>query len=264
MKQLILSFILILTCCIGKYPCAYGESIELTAGAFKGAEPFYTSQERNGKIKISGMNVEIINAFVRKAPEFQIKLQSQMLPVPRLFKYLQDNTVQVVFGVAKNTEREKIYQYSDIPLYPVKFSFIVRADDKEVHHISTFEEMKRSGGTVLGVRGSNAINLFEKKTNHLSIPTEVVPTIEQNFKKMFAGRGRYFVFNNYSLIDGAKQFGFYDRIIMIPLVLKEGYHWLVFSKAVPQEVVQKANAVLHELQESGELRKIYERYGNLQ
>jgi len=83
MKLLILSFILILTCCFGKYPCAYGESIELTAGVFQGAEPFYTSHKRNGELIISGMNIEIINAFVRKAPEFQIKLRSEMLPVPR-------------------------------------------------------------------------------------------------------------------------------------------------------------------------------------
>jgi ABC-type amino acid transport substrate-binding protein len=89
------------------------------------------------------------------------------------------------------------------------------------------------------------------------------PTVEQNLKMLLAGRGRYFVFNHYSLIDGAKKLGYQDKVIFLPLVVKETFHWLAFSKAVPQEIAQRASAVLHELQESGELQRIYEKYGTL-
>jgi ABC-type amino acid transport substrate-binding protein len=177
-------------------------------------EQIYTINEINGKSEISGMNIEIINAFVRKAPEFQFKYKPG-LPAPRLFYYLEKNIIQVVFGVAKNAEREKLYQYADIPLYPVKFSIIIRADDTDVRHISSLEDIRHSGGTVLGFSGSTAIKLFEKKTEHLGIPIEVAPSIEQNFNKLLKGRGRYFVFNHYSLIDGAKMLGYQNNIVPI-------------------------------------------------
>jgi len=123
--------------------------------------------------------------------------------------------------------------------------------------------MEQLGGTVLGVRGSTAIKVFEERTRDFNIPIEVSATLNRNFKKLLAHRGRFFVFNNYALIEGAKQLGYQDQVVMLPLVVDETSHWVAFSKAVPQEVVQRANDVLSELQESGELQRIYDRYGNL-
>lgn len=258
---LIASFILIIMLIIS--PCAHGETIEITAGLYKGAEPLYAIEKRNGKSEITGMNVEIINAFIREAPEFQVRYGLEMQSISRIFRSLKDNRVQVVFGMAKSPEREKLYRYVDIPLYPVKFSIVARADDREVRHINSYKEMKRLGGIVLGVRATNAVELFKEKTRHLGIPVEVMPTVEQNLKKLLSRRGRYFVFNHYSLIDGAKKIGCLDKIVVLPLIVKKENHWLVFSRSVPEQVVEKANAVLLELQENGELKRIYEKYGKL-
>ena len=116
---------------------------------------------------------------------------------------------------------------------------------------------------MLGVRGANALEVFQEQTTHLNIPVYETPTVEQSLKMLLTGRGRYFVYNHYALIDGAKKLSYQDKVVMLPLVVKETFHWLVFSKAVPQDIVQRANAVLHELQESGELQRIYEKYGTL-
>ena len=64
--------------------------------------------------------------------------------------------------------------------------------------------MKQVGGTVLGLRGSTAIKMFEERTTDLNIPIEVTATLGQNFKKLLAHRGRFFVFNHYTLIEGSK------------------------------------------------------------
>ena len=69
------------------------------------------------------MNREIVTAFLQRAPEFQISFLGN-LPAPRAFKYLKNNTVQVIFGIARNAERETWYQYTDTPLYPVKFGIL--------------------------------------------------------------------------------------------------------------------------------------------
>lgn len=262
-KQLIFSVTLIFICCVAMSAVVQGDTVELTAGVYKGAEPLYVIEERNGKPEVTGMNIEIIKAFVQKAPEFRITYMKG-LSSARALDYLKDNTIQVIFGLGKNAEREAWFQYTDLPLYPVKFSLMARADDAEVHQIHTYEEMKRVGGTVLGVRASTAVRLFRERTKDLNIPVEVTVTVEQNLRKLLDHRGRYVVFNHYSLIDSARAIGVQDQVMLVPLVVQEASHWLAFSKAVPQKIVQKANSVLHELQESGELKSIYEKYGKLQ
>ena len=262
MKYIVIAVVVFVIGWGGLLPCAYSAPIKLLAGVYTGAEPLYMYEKQNGKVEISGMNREIVTAFLQKAQEFQISFLGN-LPAPRAFEYLKDNTVQVIFGIAKDAERETLYQYTDTPLYPVKFCIIARADDIVVHRIFTYEAMKQVGGTVLGLRGSTAIKVFEERTKDLNIPIEVTTTLEQNFKKLMAHRGRFFVFNNYTLIEGVKQLGYQSQVVMLPLVVHETSHWVAFSKAVPPEVVQKANAVLRELQDSGELQRICARYGNL-
>ena len=161
MKQFLMSFVIVVVGCIWGISCADAEPIELTAGMYIGAEPLYMSEERHGKTEFFGMNVEIINAFIQRDSDFQFTYMGN-LPASRLFEYLKEDRVQVVFGIARNAEREAWYQYTDTPLYPVKFGILARADDTEIRDIHTYKEMKQAGGTVLGLRGSSAIRVFEE------------------------------------------------------------------------------------------------------
>ena len=54
-----------------------------------------------------------------------------------------------------------------------------------------------------------------------------------------------------------------EREQLLQFVIKESYHWLAFSKAIPKEVVQKVNTALYDLKNSGELKRIYESYGEM-
>ncbi len=263
MKQLIVFSAFILICCIKIPASANADAIELTTTLIQGSEPLFMMNDRNGSRGAIGICPEIMNAFTRIAPEFTFIFDAELVPWPRVKGYLKDNTIQAQFCIARTAERETWYQYTDTPLYPVRFSFAVRKDDTQVRNINSFEEMKRSGGTVLCVIETNAAEVFRERTKHLNIPIEETPTNEQNLKKLILGRGRYVLFHHYALIDGAKKLGISDKIILIPLVLKETHHWLAFSKAVPQDVLQKANVVLRELQESGKLKSIYDKYGRL-
>ncbi len=241
----------------------HGDSIELNTAMALGMEPFYDLEELNGNLEAKGMFLEIMEAFVEEAPEFHFKYDLIQVPFARVKLYLAENIIQVYFCFAKNADREKLYQYTDTPLYPVNFGILVRADDTEALRINTFEEMERLGGTLMGVRGTSALRVFQEQAINLNIPVEDAPTIEQNLKKLMANRGRYFTFNHYSLIDGARKLGYEDKVALIPLIVEETYHWLAFSNNVSPEIVQKANTVLHKLDEKGELRRIYEKYGTL-
>lgn len=263
MKSIMVSVMLMLICCMGTPSGVHGDPLEFSTALSKGMEPFYDLEERNGTPEATGMCLEIIDAFVKKAPEFHFTYELELIPFARVKEYLRNNIFQAEFCIARTAERETWYQYTDTPLYPVKFGILARADDRDVHQLTTYDEMARLGGTMLGVRGANALKVFQEQTAHLNIPVYDTPSVEQNLKMLLTGRGRYFVFNHYSLIDGAKKLGYQDNVTLLPLVVKETFHWLAFSKAVPQDIVQRANAVLHELQESGELQRIYEKYGTL-
>ncbi len=239
-----------------------GYTTELKTSFMGGSYPRFYIEEKdeNGNKAIAGMCIDIMKAFEQKAPDIHFTYKVRLTPFARIKKELKHNTIQAAFGVARNREREKIYQYTDTPLYPVKFLIFALASDKKAQEIKILEDIQTHGGTVLGLRGTNAVKVFQEQTGHLNIPVEVVPTIEQNLKKLLAGRGSFFTYNHIDAIGTIKKLGYQNEFITLPIITKEAYHWLVFSKEVPQEIVQEANTVMKDLEQSGKLQEIYEKY----
>lgn len=167
MKRLIVFFALLLICNTGIRGSVHGETLQLTTTVIQGNEPIYMIDDRNGSPVATGICPEIIRAFVRIAPEFKFTYKTEFVPWPRVKDYLKHNAIQAQFGIARTAERERWYQYTDTPLYPVIFCFAARKDDSGIHHINSFEDMKRSGGTVLGVLGANAVEVFRERTKNL-------------------------------------------------------------------------------------------------
>lgn len=237
--------------------------IELKTAFQTGSYPRFFIEEREGKPFITGICADIMKAFERKAPDIGFSYDIRLTPFARLTHQLKNNNVQAVFGIAKNPEREKIYQYASTPLYPMKYVIFALADDKQAQQIKTFEDIQKHGGIVLGLRGTNAIKVFREQTEHLNIPIEVATSIEQNLKKMLHGRGSFFTYNNIDATGTIKKLGYQKRFITLPIITKESYHWLAFSEEVPKDIVQKAGSVLRNLEQNGKLQEIYEKYMKL-
>lgn len=237
-----------------------GHSNELKTSFIAGSYPRFYIDEENGSKAIAGMCIDIMKAFEKKEPEIHFSYKVHLTPFARIKNELKHNTIQAAFGVARNLEREKLYQYTDTPLYPVKFLVFALASDKQAQKIRTLEDIQAHGGSVLGLRGTNAVKVFKEKTAHLDIQVEVVTTVEQNIKQVLTGRGSFFTYNHIDAIGTMNKLGVRDKFITLPLITKEAYHWLAFSKEVSLEVVEKANKALADLQQSGELQRIYEKY----
>lgn len=237
-----------------------GYPIELKTSFQTGSYPRFYIDERDGKQIMAGMCVDIMKAFEQKAPEISFSYHIRLTPFERIRRELENNTIQAAFGIARTPERENIYQYADTPIYPMKYVIFALADDKKARQIRTYGDMRDHGGTMLGIRGTHVIKTFRKETEHLNIPVEVVPTMEQNLKKMLRRRGSFFIYNDIDATGTIKKMGWQDKFVRLPIVIRESHHWLGFSGEVPQEVVRRANAVLKDLEEGGELQKIYEKY----
>lgn len=236
----------------------HGYSAEFKTSFIDGSYPRFYIEEKNGNKAMAGMCIDMMKAFEQKAPEIRFSYKVRLTPFARLKQELKENSIQAAFGMARNPEREKIYQYTDTPLYPVKFVLFALASDKKAGDIKTLEDIQAHGGKVLGLRGTNAIKVFREKTGHLNIPIEVVGTMEQNVKKVLGKRGSFFTYNHIDAIGTIKKMGYQNKFVSLPIVTKEAWHWLVFSKKVPREIVEKANMVLKDMKQSGKLMEIYE------
>lgn len=235
-------------------------SAELKTKFIQGSYPRFYVEKQNGNDAIAGMCIDMMKAVEKKIPEIQFTYKPRLTPFARIKHELAKNDIQAVFGMARNPEREKIYQYTDTPLYPVKFVIMALASDKKAREIKTLEDIQAHGGKVLGLRGTNAVKVFEKKTGHLNIPVEVVASLEQNVKKVLMGRGKFFTYNHIDALGTIKKMGHQDQFITLPITTKETSHWLAFSKEVPKEIVEKASNALKELEQSGELQEITDKY----
>ncbi|MCP4348889.1 MAG: amino acid ABC transporter substrate-binding protein, partial [Desulfobacterales bacterium] len=208
-KKCKFALVISLLICCSSQP---GYSTELKTSFQAGSYPrFYI--EENGNKAIAGMCIDIMKAFEQKAPEIHFSYEALPLltPLARIKHDLKHNTIQAAFGMARNRKREKIYQYTNTPLYPVKFVIFTLASDKKAREIKTFEDMQAHGGTVLGLRGTNAIKVFQEQTGHLNIPVEVVTRTEQNVKKLLKGRGSFFTYNHIDAIGTIKKMGYHNK-----------------------------------------------------
>lgn len=238
-----------------------GEEIELKTALFEGMFPRFYVKDVEGKKEGAGLCVDLMKAIEKHAPGLNFSYDTdQPVPWARIKLYLADNTIQAAFGISRTAEREKIYQYADIPLYPMKFVIFALMDDQKARKIRTLEDMERHGGTMLGTRGSKSIRTFQEMAAHLKIPVEVTSTPEQNIDKILAGRGSFFTHNDIDGIGVLTRMGLNARFFILPIVTAKAFHWLAFSNKVPRIIVGRVNTVLKKMRDSGELQRIYESY----
>ena len=96
-KNILVSGMLMLIWCVGTPSGVHGDPLELSTALGQGQIPFYDLEERNGTLEATGMCLEIIDAFVKRAPEFHFTYQLDLIPFARVKEYLKDNILQAEF-----------------------------------------------------------------------------------------------------------------------------------------------------------------------
>ncbi len=235
-------------------------AIDLSTEFMSGSYPRFYVVEKDGKESMAGMCIDIMHALEKKVPEIKFTYKIGLVPFARIKELLKRSMMDAAFGVARNPAREKVYVYTDTPLYPTRFVIFALKSDKKAHGIKSFKDIEAHGGTMLGLRGTNAIKVFQDKTKHLNIRTEVAPTMVQNIRMVLLGRGAFFTYNDIDAIGALKKDGSFDKFFILPLVTKNTHHWLAFSQKVPKDIVAKANKGLKDMNDSGELKRIYDSY----
>lgn len=237
-----------------------GKKIKLKAAYQTGSYPRFHVEEKDGKKIFSGMCIEMMEAVENEARDIDFIDDTALTPLARIKIGLERNIYQAAFGIARSPEREKLYRYTERPLYPVNFMVFALKSDKRARRINTLRGIEKHGGKIVGLRGTTALAIFKKKTENMKIPMEAVINMDQCINMVLKGRASFFTYNHIDAIGAMKKMGVRDKFIALPIITKKTYHWLAFSKEVPEDVVVRVNRGLRRLEKNGRLSEIYEKY----
>ncbi len=203
--------------------------------------------KRNNKMQ--GICVDIIKEIEKVDKNIKIVGYENFLPFKRIQLYLKNGVLDIFIGFAKSKIREKLYNFIEIPLYPVYLIYAIRAND----NVTDF----KNNGKILTVKGTY-INKFLQKLN-LDINDSAL-TIENALKMLLYKRGRFVFYHNLGLIYTAKKKNLMKKIKIINKPLTKYYHYVVLSKRVPYSIYKELKEDIIKLRNNEILEKIYKKY----
>ena len=62
------------------------------------------------------------------------------------------------------------------------------------------------------------------------------------------------------MVSTIKKEGLTKKVRIVPATFKKYSHYLVFSKSTPPNVIKKVETILNEISKNGELKKIVDKY----
>jgi polar amino acid transport system substrate-binding protein len=194
-----------------------------------------------------GMDVEIINTIVKKA---NIPTEIIFLPWSRCLVAINEYNESGIFSILKTPEREKQYNYSSLPLYSTKVR--IYANNKFTKTITKTYELE--GMNVGAGRGNLYGDAFDKNPK---IEKDLATDGNMLINKLIAGR--------YDLIIAAEEVGSYyikkfpmANLRMLPVEVSSASYYIAFNKNSLNYF--KFDDTMKELEKSGELKKIRDKY----
>lgn len=208
-----------------------------------------------------GICVEIIRALQRLDSELQFSGLERGLPLKRVAQELVQHQLDIFFSLIDTPERLGLgIDFLDEPvLYESRHQVAVRADDKVA--VSNLADIARLGdaGVVLVTHGTAYVEHLQRypglRVSKLALGNA------QNLRMLLAGRGRFFYHAGTTLRSHIEAEGLQDRVRILPAVFKIDAQRVAFSPRLAPEARARVAALLRQLERSGELQRLRERYG---
>ena len=208
---------------------------------------------------VSGISIDVMKAINRVDPTLRFVGDTKFMPLKRIENQLDNGELDVFFGFIKNKRRQSAFTYIDPPIYSVANVLVARRHDKVA--IKRLEEIKTLGedNVVLLVYGVAQAEQLRPLGIALD---DRGSSLEQNLHKLVRGRGR-FVFQSEPEIHAAIRQSppeVAENVRVLPTRFNESGRYVAFAKHVPPETVAKVRKALAQLAESGELKRIFDKY----
>jgi len=210
---------------------------------------------------MKGLCIDIMKEIEKIDPEIKFQGQNVFLPFKRMSKMLKDGELDLFFGFVKNKEREKDFIFIEPSLYTVNHVIAVLKDDNI--QVNSFDDIRALGkdGKIMTTFGTSTKKHLEKQGG--LIIDDHGKTISANLKMLLRNRGRFVYYHNLGLITSIKKHKLENKIEVLPTSFRKYSQYVVFSKHVSKEKIQKIKTALVKLKLTGTLDSIFKKYSQI-
>lgn len=229
-------------------------AVELRTAAQIASDPKYVAVQERGAPAVGGICVDILRALEKTDPEIRFTGDQSWQPLVRMEAGMVSGDIDVICGLLRTKAREARYTYIEPPLFPVTYHLVVRADDDI--QINNWDDVRALGahGVVLVNNGFGIIDRLESTTGVYFDAGAY--TTKANFSKLLAGRGRFFYHRSPGINAEIRAAGMEDKLKVLPAVMQAEKFYLVASKRLPRDTLERLGRAVATLDRNGELARI--------
>lgn len=233
---------------------------ELKTAAQEATVPKFVVQKQDGKAIVGGLCVDIMRAIERVEPDLKFTGSQIWQPLARVEAGVATGSLDTACALLRNRPRESKFIYVDPPLFSVNYHLVVRADDEA--QVANWDDVRKLGerGVVLVINGFGMIKRLEE-LGGLRIDSGATDS-KSNLDKLLAGRGRFYMHRSPGVKAEIRLAGVQDKVKLLPAVVHTEKFYMVMAKTAPAEVVEKMRKAISQLDRSGELVKLFEKWNS--
>ncbi|MDM8549653.1 transporter substrate-binding domain-containing protein [Desulfobacterales bacterium HSG2] len=167
---------------------------------------------------------------------------------------LKEGEIDLIVGMTRTEEREKIFQYASTPMLRPEMTFAKLISDNSEYA----DKASLKGKTICSLDGSNSaknisgIDGIAGMNNAYDIPTCL--------KILAAGRIDVVYFHHFALLYYLKEMKLGDRIRLVEKPLKTKVYYMCFSKKVNPDTVAEIDKAAADMIRDGIMKSILDRY----
>lgn len=189
-----------------------------------------------------------------EAQGIEVVIDDHYTPIKRILKTLRTTSNSIYCGASRDPEREKIYQYSSLPLYMV--SNILVTHQKNRKNPDTVQELIRSKARIGTYFGTGSAKFL--KSTGVQRVNERYATLEKGLQSVASGEIDYFFYHDLGLLYFLSQTSLELRAV--PTAFRSYAHWMIMSPDMPEEIFRKLDATVSKLIKNGTMTQIRKGY----
>lgn len=225
-----------------------GQSLKIE---FQDTQPKYIIDDSG----VGGLCVELLQ-LIAKEMDVVFSYPRSFTPQKRIYANIESGAADIHCGLKRSKEREKTMIFS-VPIYSVSYAVLGRSD--ETLRIDDIADLSKINGKekILAIFSTTTASFLKSSFPNVDDDGKDVGS---NIEKLVSGRGRVLIHYDMALLDGYRRSPLRDSLKIIGSGLIPYNHYLVFSKHVDPDVVNKINDSIIRLKRNGQWQRVLDKY----
>lgn len=234
---------------------AAGPVVTLRVAAQAGTDPKFIDA---GDGRVIGVCIDILRTIERIDPGLVFVGDQQWLPLVRAHAEVVNHQHDALCAIQRTPEREVQYNYIDLPLLPLRFHLLARADDPVV--IRSWDDVRKLGanGVILTNRGFGTTEALERIGNLRFSASAADPM--NNLQKLVARRGRFFLHRGPGLKSFVQRSGYGAKVKILPQVMYQTETYMAMGTHVDPAVTARVRRAVEQMERTGELARLLKKW----